>query len=282
MKQKYNFNKKVLEDIVKESDSFPEVTRKLGLDPNKGNTKRNVERVVKRNNIPTNHFSSVQRFEKSKDRYKKERLIELIKNNNTLKDVLLDLDLLPIETNYRTLKKYLDLYKIDYSHIKRKNKRVGKTIVDYGEENFKKIVKESFCFADVKRKLGLSLTGNNNDTLRRYIEKYGLDVSHFNPNKIRTNKLSNHNRKALSQILVEGSTYTNTTNLKERLYKEGLKERKCELCGQGEEWRGKKMSLILDHINGINNDNRIENLRIVCPNCNATLPTHCGKNKKKT
>jgi hypothetical protein len=43
---------------------------------------------------------------------------------------------------------------------------------------------------------------------------------------------------------------------------------------------GKKMSLILDHINGINNDNRIENLRIVCPNCNATLDTHCRGNKK--
>jgi hypothetical protein len=39
------------------------------------------------------------------------------------------------------------------------------------------------------------------------------------------------------------------------------------------------MSIILDHINGVHNDNRIENLRIVCPNCNATLDTHCGKNK---
>jgi hypothetical protein len=49
---------------------------------------------------------------------------------------------------------------------------------------------------------------------------------------------------------------------------------------QGEEWVGKKMSLILDHINGVNNDNRIEN-RIVCPNCNATLDTHCGKIRVK-
>jgi len=48
---------------------------------------------------------------------------------------------------------------------------------------------------------------------------------------------------------------------------------------QGEEWNGKKMSLILDHINGVWNDDRIENLRIVCPNCNAYLDTHCGKNK---
>jgi len=70
------------------------------------------------------------------------------------------------------------------------------------------------------------------------------------------------------------------SSLKNRLYKEGLKERRCEMCGQGEDWNGKKMSLILDHINGINNDNRIENLRIVCPNCNATLPTHCRGVKK--
>ena len=52
--------------------------------------------------------------------------------------------------------------------------------------------------------------------------------------------------------------------------------RVCELCGQGEEWRGRQMALILDHINGVADDNRLENLRIVCPNCAATLDTHCG------
>ena len=69
--------------------------------------------------------------------------------------------------------------------------------------------------------------------------------------------------------------------LKINFIKEGLKYRICELCGQDENWNGMKISLILDHINGINNDNRIDNLRIICPNCNAGLETFSGKNIKK-
>lgn len=78
---------------------------------------------------------------------------------------------------------------------------------------------------------------------------------------------------------MENSTYSRS-KLKERLYKEGLKERKCEMCEQDENWHGKHISLIIDHINGNHKDNRLENLRILCPNCNATLDTHCGKNVK--
>jgi hypothetical protein len=78
-------------------------------------------------------------------------------------------------------------------------------------------------------------------------------------------------------VLVNGSTYSRW-NLKERLYSSGLKDRRCELCGQGDEWHGRSISLILDHVNGVSTDNRLENLRIVCPNCAATLDTHCGRN----
>ena len=69
-------------------------------------------------------------------------------------------------------------------------------------------------------------------------------------------------------------------HLKERLVKEKYLEYKCAECGITE-WNGKPLSLHLDHINGINNDHRIENLRFLCPNCHSQTNTYAGKNKKK-
>jgi hypothetical protein len=85
--------------------------------------------------------------------------------------------------------------------------------------------------------------------------------------------------RPLEEYLVNGSTI-GSSHLKDKLYRTGLKDRVCEICGQGAEWRGRPMSLVLDHVNGDRTDNRLENLRIVCPNCNATLDTHCGRNSR--
>jgi hypothetical protein len=90
---------------------------------------------------------------------------------------------------------------------------------------------------------------------------------------------SRRTRIPLAERLREGSSY-HRGHLKRRLFEEGYKERACESCGQGEVWRGRQMALILDHINGVRNDNRLENLRILCPNCAATLDTHCGRKNR--
>ena len=55
----------------------------------------------------------------------------------------------------------------------------------------------------------------------------------------------------------------------------------CQFQTQPLIWNGQPLSLILDHINGVNTDNRPENLRYVCPNCNSNLPTHGGGNKNR-
>lgn len=143
------------------------------------------------------------------------------------------------------------------------------------------IIKNSITKKETLEKLELRAAGGNYKTLDKYIKEYDIDISHFQQPKDRCKKAYLSITIPLEEILVENSNY-NRANLKKRLYKSGLKKPICELCTQDEYWRGKKISLILDHINGIYNDNRLENLRILCPNCNATLDTHCGKNITKS
>lgn len=144
------------------------------------------------------------------------------------------------------------------------------------ESQLRDVVAASDSFADVLRHFGLRTAGGNHASVRNWIEHWGISTEHFTSGAARS---VGRGREALplAQVLVTGSGYQRG-RLKQRLYDAGLKRPACELCGQDEEWHGARMSLILDHVNGVFDDNRLENLRIVCPNCNATLPTHCGRN----
>ncbi len=85
--------------------------------------------------------------------------------------------------------------------------------------------------------------------------------------------------KDISVHLVENSKITRH-DLKKRLLRDGLLENKCYKCGLGTIWNGEKLSLQLEHINGISNDNRIENLEILCPNCHTQTKTYGSKRFK--
>ena len=83
-----------------------------------------------------------------------------------------------------------------------------------------------------------------------------------------------------SQCFVENSTYPRH-RLKERIIKQKLIEYKCQKCGNEGVWMGKPLPLILDHENGVNNDNRLENLRFLCSNCDSQLPTYKNRRGSK-
>ncbi len=131
------------------------------------------------------------------------------------------------------------------------------------------------------RKLGLRPAGGNHKHFRRYVDEiWKISTTHFDPARARTTALGSRAPIPLADVLVERSSYPRRS-LKKRLYDSGLKQRYCERCGQGEIWLGDRISLILDHMNGVPDDNRLENLRILCPNCNATLETHCGRKNQQ-
>lgn len=150
-------------------------------------------------------------------------------------------------------------------------------VYQVSNEEFIALVKSSSNYSECLRKLGLSTNGGSSlDVLKRRIQELNCSVNHFE-----YHKSSNAGIKTpLKVILVENSSYTNTNALKKRLIKEGLVENKCSICGQLPIWNNQPLVLQLDHINGNNRDNRIENLRLVCPNCHSQTGTYSGKNKQ--
>lgn len=151
-------------------------------------------------------------------------------------------------------------------------------VSQYTEAEARRAVAASLSYAETLRTLHLCGTGSNWRTLRIWIERWGIATDHFDPRAAQRRGFQQQARP-LAEILIEGSTYSRN-HLKTRLYREGLKVPRCEICGQSELWNGRQMALILDHINGVRDDHRLDNLRIVCPNCAATFDTHCGRKNR--
>lgn len=146
-------------------------------------------------------------------------------------------------------------------------------------DTFKKIIANSTSRIEVLRKFGLRPHGTNYTRLDKRVRENNISTSHFIWQFANLVKVNRNRRQPIKDVLVSNSSY-NKTRLKERLLSEKILDNKCNICSMEPVWNGKRIVLILDHINGVHNDDRIENLQLVCPNCNSQLPTHCGKNRK--
>ena len=116
--------------------------------------------------------------------------------------------------------------------------------------------------------------------LKARLTEEQIDDSHIKNLDLRMNRLALSNTIPIENILVENSTYNRGANLKIRILREKLLPNICSVCDMKPEWNGKPLSLQIDHINGIRNDNRIENIRLICPNCHSQTATFAGRNSR--
>lgn len=150
------------------------------------------------------------------------------------------------------------------------------------DQELEEAVRQSSSVRAVLIALRLIPAGGNYAQVNRRIAELGLDRAHFTGKGWNTGWKFDPRRprQTLEEILVENSNFQ-SHKLKNILFSKGIKEPLCELCGWAEKSNDGRIPVELDHINGVHSDNRLENLRILCPNCHSLQPTHRGRNKKK-
>jgi hypothetical protein len=134
-------------------------------------------------------------------------------------------------------------------------------------------VAASRSISEVARRLGYKVSGGVHRWLKVAIRVRRLDTSHFLGQAWARGTFGCRPQRSLEDILTANSTFP-ASRLRQRLISEGLKPAHCENCGI-DEWMSQPLPLHLDHVNGDHMDNRIENLRILCPNCHAPTTTWC-------
>lgn len=146
------------------------------------------------------------------------------------------------------------------------------------KEEYEEAIKNAQSIAEALRNLGIKDRGGNYRIIKKAIKEYNIDTSHFLGMGWNVGmKFKPKEAIKTDELLVANSNY-NSYKLKNRLFNEGYKERRCECC-RLTEWMGEPIPLELHHINGDNTDNRIENLQILCPNCHAFTENYRGRAK---
>jgi len=147
-------------------------------------------------------------------------------------------------------------------------------------DEFKVVVSECHSIYEIVDKLGYSKTsGSMAKIVKQRISTENISTDHFKRKNV--NQVGGKPVYSLDEILVENSFYTNIYRLKIRLLSGKVLDYKCSICQNDGMWCGNPLTLQLDHINGIPNDHRIENLRFLCPNCHSQTETFSGRNAKK-
>lgn len=193
----------------------------------------------------------------------------------SLRESIRRLDLHDHTNTYHRLRHRIEDLGLDISHMCGAGRRPRR----FTEAQLREAVANSRSFRQTLLALGIKAEGGNYRTVRRDISKLGLSTQHFSGQGWRRAHTEPvRPAKPLTAILVKDSS-ASTSHVRKRLLTAGLLAPRCAVCGLSK-WRGRPLTLELDHINGVNNDHRLENLRLVCPNCHSQTDTFRGRNVK--
>lgn len=222
-----------------------------------------------------------------KTKYNAEILRPLVESSKSLAEVIRKLGLTPNGGNHRMLQARVRHAGLDTSHFGALTLR--ETVDRLPRELLKRLVAESRSLAAVLTQLSLATEGRAHHELKRRLAELDIDTSHFtgqawsrgytsetHPSLRESGKKRGY---ADDVVFVENSTPINGPNLVKRLVARGV-HYACAICGLSE-WCDRPLVLHIDHIHGINNDNRVENLRLLCPNCHSQTATYCNKAREE-
>lgn len=200
-----------------------------------------------------------------------------------MSEVIRRLGITPNGGNHRHIRSAVRRAGLDTSHFGSKPKR---TFDAAGLERMKELVRESVSLAQVLAKLGLPDQGRGQSDLKRYLAARKVDTSHFRGQGWARGetkdtspvvaRIAMRNTQPDAAIFIENGPTLRGKYAAVRLRAMGWTYA-CAICGLGPEWRARPLVLHVDHINGINNDNRLTNLRFLCPNCHSQTPTYCRR-----
>ncbi|MCQ4195197.1 HNH endonuclease signature motif containing protein [Streptomyces sp. BPPL-273] len=204
--------------------------------------------------------------------YSRERLEEAARGARTLSEALVWLGVDPRSSTRRYVMGRMKRLGVDVSHFQREG-------VKWTKEILQEAVSASTNMCEVLRYLGLDVVGGHHTHISRRIKAYGIDISHF---RMPTRKGKPWRPRTPEGLLVEQppaqARRIPSDRIKWAMTTAGVPER-CARCGTGSVWRGRPLPLEVDHIDGDWRNNRVENLRLLCPNCHSTTDNYRGRGK---
>ncbi len=264
-----------LREAVTTSASYVKVLRALGLS-GRGGCHYDVKRRVAELGLDTSHFTSSRNTCPWTD----EQLRAAVSVASSLSEVLVQLGMQRSGGGESRIRRRIRLLALDTSHFVCANGRPARRRA-WADDDLRAAVVASTSVAQVIRALGLVPAGGSYDQVQRRILALELDTRHFTgAGWRRGSTVAPRAELPLTELLVDGR-WIGSHHLKERLFRAGLKRPVCELCGWAETRAcDGRIPVELDHRNGNKTDNRLENLRILCPNCHALQPTHRALNRR--